>query len=105
MNSLKNLLILAVLAAVGYGVYVSLTRNNVDPDQPPGVAEGWPAVPKVELPSAKPSPPPGGPLALGGTAVRPAAGPGAGFGETAPPFVPPPAAKSRQTIRWPARRR
>ena len=75
MNLLKNLLILAVLAAVGYGIYVSLTRNNVDPDQPPGVAEGWPAGPKVELPSAKPSPPPGGPLALGGTAVRPAAGP------------------------------
>ena len=91
MNSLKNLVILAVLAAAGYGIYVSLTRNNVDPDQPPGVAEGWPAGPKVELPSGKPSPPPGGPLALGGTAVRPAAGPGAGFGETVPPFVPPPA--------------
>ena len=51
MNFLKNLLILAVLAAVGYGIYVSLTRNNVDPGQPPGVAEGWPAVPKVELPA------------------------------------------------------
>ena len=76
MNLLKNLLIIAVLAAVGYGVYVSLARNNVDPGQPPGVAEGWPAVPKVEMPSGKPSPPPGGPLALGGNAVRPAGAPG-----------------------------
>ncbi len=32
MNGLKNLIIIAVLAAVGYGVYVSLSRNNVDSD-------------------------------------------------------------------------
>ena len=38
MNFLKNLMIIAVLAAAGYGVYVSLARNNADPDQPPG----WP---------------------------------------------------------------
>ena len=53
MNSLKNLMIIAVLAAVGYGVYVSLSRNNVDSGQPPGVADGWPAAPKVELPSRR----------------------------------------------------
>ena len=28
MSSLKNLMIVAVLAAVGYGVYASLSRNT-----------------------------------------------------------------------------
>ena len=45
MNSLKNLMIIGVLAAVGYGVYISLSRNNVDSEQPFGP-------PKVELSSA-----------------------------------------------------
>jgi len=89
MNSLKNLLIIAVLAAVGYGVYASLQRNNADPGQPPGVAEGWPTVPKVEMPSAKTLVPLGGPLALGGSATRPAGGMTNGGGGTAPPFTPP----------------
>ena len=40
MNLLKNLMIIAVLAAVGYGVYVSLARNNIEPARPPGVAAG-----------------------------------------------------------------
>ena len=71
MNSLKNLLILAVLGAVGYGVYASLMRNNADNGQPPGIAEGWPTVPKVELPSATSTPPPGGMLAGGGTRPPP----------------------------------
>jgi hypothetical protein len=48
MNSLKNLMIIAVLAAVGYGVYVSLSRNNIDSDQPFGA-------PKVDLSGAKAS--------------------------------------------------
>ena len=38
MNSVKNLMIIAVLGAVGYGVYVSLSRNNVDPAQ----SRAWP---------------------------------------------------------------
>lgn len=84
MNSLKNLLIIAVLAAVGYGVYASLQRNNADPGQPPGVAEGWPTVPKVEMPSAKTLVPPGGPLALGGSATRPAGGMTNGTGGNCP---------------------
>ncbi len=49
MNSVKNLMIIAVLGAVGYGVYVSLSRNNVDPAQPPGVTDGWPGEPKTDL--------------------------------------------------------
>ena len=72
MNSLKNLLIIAVLGAVGYGVYVSLAHNNADNNQPPGVAEGWPTVPKVELPSATTTVPPGGSLAAAGNPPAPA---------------------------------
>lgn len=87
MNSLKNLVIIAVLAAVGYGIYVSLVRNNADPGPPLGMAEGWPTVPKVEMPSAKVPLTPGGPLALGSAAPRPAGG-------TAPPFAPPAASPS-----------
>ena len=30
MGSLKNAMMIAVLAAVGYGVYVALSRNNMD---------------------------------------------------------------------------
>ena len=36
MNSLKNLMILAVLTAVGYGVYISLSRNNADQNRTGG---------------------------------------------------------------------
>jgi len=85
MNSLKNLVIIAVLTAVGYGVYVSLSKNNVDSGQQSGVAEGWPSMPKVEMPGDKP-PALGGPLAL-------SAGPppsNSGVVATAPPPVAPP---------------
>ena len=63
MNSLKNLMILAVLAALGYGVYVSLSRNNAD---------SGPSLdaPNVDLSNAKPSLTPGGPLALGGSSSQ-----------------------------------
>ena len=72
MNFLKNLLIIAILGSLGYGIYVALARNNAGPGQPPSVAEGWPAVPKVELPSGKASPPPGGSLPLSGNPAWPA---------------------------------
>jgi hypothetical protein len=79
MSSLKNLLIIAVLAAVGYGVYTSLARNNAEPGQRPGAADGWPAVPTVEMPDpGRLSPPPGGPLALGGSVARPVPAPALG---------------------------
>ncbi len=65
MNSLKNLMIMVVLAAVGYGVYVSLARNNVDPPYPPGVAEQWqPGTPSPDMSGAT-QVPPGGSLAIG----------------------------------------
>ena len=66
MNLLKNLMILAVLAAVGYGVYLSLSPNNADS------TSSFDA-PKVDLSSAKPSLTPGGPLALGGSSATNAA--------------------------------
>ena len=49
MNFLKNLIIIAVLAAVGYGVYVSLSHNS-ESAQATSSAPGWPAL-NVEMPS------------------------------------------------------
>jgi hypothetical protein len=101
MNSLKNLVIIAILAAVGYGVYQSLIRNNAEP-APPGVAPVWPTAPKVELPSAVASRPVGGPLALSAPPAQaavtlPAANttayptsPAAAMPATIPPLSPPP---------------
>ena len=88
MNFLKNLLIIAVLAAVGYGVYTSLTKNT-EPGQPAGVAAGWPAAPKVELPSAKASTALGGPLALGESTARPSVAAGSESGGMAAPLAAP----------------
>jgi hypothetical protein len=88
MNGLKNLIIIAVLAAVGYGVYVSLSRNNVDPGQSSGLADGWPAAPKVELPSSQASPTRGGPLPLGGDSPKPADMAGLSGGGAAQPPAP-----------------
>jgi lipoprotein-anchoring transpeptidase ErfK/SrfK len=90
VNSVKNLLILAVLGAVGYGLYVSLARTNVETEPPSGVADFSPTGPKVELPG-KPSS--GGPLALSSSAPQRGAVPGAGQGGTTPPpFASSPAA-------------
>ncbi len=88
MNFFKNLAIIAVLGVVGYGVYASLARNNVDTSPPPGVAPAWPGVPKVELPATKPASNP--PLALGATPVRPVPATKLGAGGAAPPFASPP---------------
>ncbi len=78
MNSLKNLLIMAVLGAVGYGLYVSLARNNVDPAYSPGAADPWqsaaqnpdkpgatPVAPGGSLPAGSVPSQPGGSLAIG----------------------------------------
>jgi hypothetical protein len=68
MNLLKNLMILAVLAAVGYGVYLSLSPNNADSRSS---LDG----PTVDLSNAKPSLTPGGPLALSGDSRTSSLGP------------------------------
>ena len=81
MNSLKNLMIIGVLAAVGYGVYVSLQRNNVDSEQPFGTA-------KTDVSSAKPSASRGLPLS-GSPAVGDSGGLGAAPTLSAPPIAPP----------------
>jgi hypothetical protein len=66
MNFLKNLIIIAVLAAVGYGVYVSLSRNT-ESGQSPSAAPGWPAL-NVELPTT-----PSAGTPLNGAAAAPGA--------------------------------
>jgi hypothetical protein len=48
VNTLKPLLIVAVLAGIGYGVYVRI--NNGSDAPPPGAPEGWDAQPQVQLP-------------------------------------------------------
>jgi len=74
VNTLKPLLTVAVLAGIGYGVYVRINSGNDAP--PPGIAEGWDTAPKVQLPEmASPS---------GGTPWGPGGGPSSGG--SAPPF-------------------
>lgn len=89
MNTLKPLLMVAVLGGIGYGVYVRLNRGNSAP--PPPVAEGWDTTPNVRLPdepSAAPwGPPTAQPAAAGamGSAPHAALPPPSGGGE-APPY-------------------
>jgi hypothetical protein len=81
MNSLKNLMIIGVLAAVGYGVYVSLQRNNVDSEQPFGTA-------KTDASSAKPLTSRGLPLS-GSPILGDSGGLSAAPSLSAPPIAPP----------------
>ncbi len=79
MNTLKPLLIVAVLAGIGYGVYLRLNGGN---GAPPPVAEGWDTTPNVQLPDQA-STAPWGP---------PTAAPTPEGGDAAPAFNPPPSA-------------
>jgi len=80
VNTLKPLLICAVLAGIGYGVYVRINNGHDTP--PPGVAEGWSSGPQVQLGDTTSAP-------------GPAAWPGSSAGASAaPPFAPPPGAGS-----------
>ncbi len=96
MNTLKPLLIVAVLAGIGYGVYVRINGGNDAP--PPGVAAGWDAAPKVQLPEgAAPSGAPAWPGAGGSPGAAPPFGASRGMappatasqGSEAPAFAQP----------------
>ena len=94
MNTLKPLLVVAVLAGIGYGVYVRI--NSGHNAQPPGVAEGWDTPPKVQLPESAQQPglvrgPVAGPassgLAPGIAGARTIQPPSNGMrGDVAPPY-------------------
>lgn len=91
MNTLKPLLTVAVLAGIGYGVYIRLNTGN---NGPPPVAAGWNNTPAIQLPdqtSMAPWTPPGA-----STGGPPSAPPGTVEvpGGQAPPFQPPGAAPS-----------
>ncbi len=106
MQAFKTLLIVAVLSAVAYGVYVALTGAR-DVEPPPGVvAEDWQGGPQIELPTtdgAQNAPPPnltGAPAAAAPQVVQPqtataveappyTASPAAPDTSAAPPFVAP----------------
>ena len=49
MNSLKTLVIVAVLAAVAYGVYMAIT-NETTFEEPEGIPPNWAVSPKIEIP-------------------------------------------------------
>ena len=108
MNSLKPLLTVAVLAGIGYGVYVRI-NSGADAPPPAGVAAGWDATPKVQLPdsgSAAPATPWGGVGGGSGSSVAPpfggplgtASSPPVARGNEAPPFNAPPAASARRPM-------
>src|SRR5262249_7282718 len=90
VNTLKPLLVVAVLAGIGYGVYVRINSGNDTP--PPGVEDGWDSAPKVHMPDFSHGAPtawgPGGGPSSGATPFNPpAAGPPAGAPPSeAPPF-------------------
>lgn len=87
MGSMKNLVIVAILAAVGYGVYKSLDRNNADPVQPFGASDSWSAGSKGEMPKSS-----GGPLALGSGTAKTVAAPPLATPLVAGPATTPPTA-------------
>ncbi len=82
MNTLKPLLICAVLAGIGYGVYVRINSGNDLP--PPGAPTDWNASPEVQIgelgePSAPPS--------VAGAAAPSWPGNAAASSDEAPPFA------------------
>ncbi len=86
MQAFKTLLIVAVLSAVAYGVYVALTGAR-DTEPPPGVvADHWDGAPDVELPNF--DAPGGAPPNLGPPAVVDAAPAGPQVVQPQPSAVP-----------------
>jgi len=53
VNTLKPLLVIAILAGIGYGAYSRINSSPATP--PPGMPEGWDAAPNVQM--AAPAPP------------------------------------------------
>lgn len=100
MNSLKPLLIVAIVGGIGYGVWGRLSRK---PDvMPPGARDGWDAAPKVQLGEQGTNwSTPAGPAAAGGPGASGAPGmamvggqplqPAAPFGSAAATSSAPPA--------------
>ncbi len=81
MNSLKSVFILAVLAAVAYGVYVTITRNPELSKGPATTAPGWPEA-KLQIPGPGAVTPEfpdasSGPVAMAGGGPAPQFAPGA----------------------------
>ena len=83
MNSLKNLMLLVVLAAIGYGLFAALSQNNVDSEPPFSSPNG-------DMASAGASKTPG--LPISGTPSQDAAVNVPGAADlAAPKLAPPPA--------------
>lgn len=79
MNSLKTMFVVAVLAAVAYGVYTTINNNPAPGPPPPGASDEWAAgPPSISLPQ---------PGAAPGFSVG-SAGAGTTAAGQAPPFAP-----------------
>jgi hypothetical protein len=92
VNTLRTIVIFAVLGAVGYGVYATLNRRPpVDPPEP--IPESWVESPAVQLAEETTAPPGGPSMGMPGGALPAISAPG-GFAPTAsdeaPPFTAPP---------------
>jgi LysM repeat protein len=94
VNSLKPLLIVAVLAGIGYGVYVRINGGNNAP--PPDIAPGWDSAPTVQMPDTGSSTPaPWGRTASPTSPGGPAPGiPAMPSGGEAPAYAPPSSSNS-----------
>ncbi len=83
MNSLKTMLLVAVLASVAYGVYVTINSPAATP--PPGAPEDWQsAPPSISLPESMDETPG---FSLGGPSANPPSG--VSPSPAAPPAAPP----------------
>ena len=81
MNSLKSLFVMVVLAAVAYGVYVSINRSPLSPSTAQNAPTWTGGVPQVQLPTTPSAAPPFGTGPLPGA-------PGIGPSPMAPPGGP-----------------
>lgn len=78
MNTLRTFIVFAILSAVGYGVYATLTHQP--PPPPPEVAgQEWGDAPQVELPGTGSAMPPAGMTGFGPPTSAP-------MGDSAPSF-------------------
>jgi lipoprotein-anchoring transpeptidase ErfK/SrfK len=100
VNTLRSIVMLAILGAVGFGVYATLNRRPI-PDPPEGLPEGWDSNPAVQLGDA--SGPPrldGLGASLPGASEMPGAAPR--YPSTSPAFVPPPSPMAQAASEAPA---
>ena len=94
MNTLKPLLVIAILAGIGYGAYTRINSGPTSP--PPGMPEGWDAGPNVQVTPGAPATGGGWPTAVppATASLAPSYGAPAATATIAPPYTDPAAPAS-----------